>query len=404
MAEHDLSRRVVQYPDLMGILGPMKPPINTVGPEYLGVMHDLSPVLLARERAIAQGAELLLIRDDATAIEQLLRKKNLPPPIGYSVFTSGFRPPENSILLGKFGEPPFEGFPPPEAIGHEGGVYVVPVNDQGDILFVLTGRPHPTEWIGERFAPMIVAHPLRVIREMQRRQRADQGIDPPIILTYVTGVVEGHEMKPGDAGIIISDSEQTNVMHPGFGPVSLLDKYLGPHFEPKLGRSATVALSQNFAALARDQGIPLFPVSVCGTPGTPEFQNDEEVAMFMPAFEEARRRHSGQLAGLIFGLNGQDMLAPLFDMGITFEQAIFRQKHQGERDIRRMNLALATDEVGGEQSLNIDHAAVFAKALAEAPKYQRLMLEYAAQFRDDPNFKIEDRTDYSLRKLTVGQQ
>ena len=118
---------------------------------------------------------------------------------------------------------------------------------------------------------------------MQRRQRADQGIDPPIILTYVTGVVVGHKMKPGDAGIIVSDSEQTNVMHPGFGPVALLDQYLGPHFEPKLGRSATVALAQKFTALARDRNIPLFPVSVCGTPGTPEFQNDEEVAMFMPA-------------------------------------------------------------------------------------------------------------------------
>lgn len=396
----ELDSRVVQYSDLVRILGPMTPPINTVGTEYKRVMHDISPVLLARERAIAQGAELLLIRDDATAIEQLLRREKLPPPVGYSVFTSGFLPPKNSIRLGKFGEPPFEGFPPPEAIGHEGGVYAVPVNEQGDILFVLTGRPHPTEWVGERFAPMIVAHPLRVIREMQRRQRADQGIDPPIILTYVTGVVEGHKMKPGDAGIIVADSELTNVMHPGFGPVALLDQYLGPHFEPKLGRSATVALAQKFTALAHDRNIPLFPVSVCGTPGTPEFQNDEEIAMFMPAFEEARRRHSGQLAGLIFGLNGQEMMAPLFDMGITFDQAIFRQKHRGERDIRRMNLALATDEVGGEQSLNIDHDAVFAKALAEAPKYLQLIIEQAAQFRNDPNFKIEDRTDYSLRKLT----
>ena len=98
------------------------------------------------------------------------------------------------------------------------------------------------------------------------------------------------------------------------------------------------------------------------------------------------------------------MLAPLFDMGITFEQAIFRQKHKEEQEIRRLSLALATDEVGGEQSLNIDHDAVFARALAEAPKYQRLMLEHAAKFREDPNFIIEDRTDYSLRKLTDNQQ
>src|SRR3990172_5395964 len=96
---HALERvaRIVRLP----YRPPEPPKILEHYPELSRVYHDMSPVILAWERAWAQGIELYGIEQDANAIEQLFKQKGLRKPVGYSVFTAGFIPPEGSISLGK---------------------------------------------------------------------------------------------------------------------------------------------------------------------------------------------------------------------------------------------------------------------------------------------------------------
>ena len=178
------ERRAIGFPVLQKLTG-LDPRIN---PEELElVMHNLSPMLLTRERIIAQCAEAMMIKEDADELQKQLHEKKLPLPSAYGLFTAGFDVPKTANRLGTAGQGIFENFPAPEASGHEGGIYAVDIGE-GKIALIMKGRAHPTEWVGERFAPMILAHPLRVVKEMIRRQRTN-GVNPPVFLTYLSGVI-----------------------------------------------------------------------------------------------------------------------------------------------------------------------------------------------------------------------
>jgi hypothetical protein len=373
------------------------------------VMRNISPFLLSRERAIAQAAELIVIGQDADRIFKLLKAKDLPHPSAYAVFTAGYNPPEGSIELGTFGEKDLESFPPPEIAGHAGKLVAIPLHN-GEIMLTMTGRAHPNEWVGERFAPMIVAHPLRVVKEMIRRQRTKDA-DPPVFLTYLAGVIEGYQMKPGDAGVIVSDSEGTNVLHPGFGPTAILDNYLGSHFQPKFASTSSIEETRILVQTAIQMGLPIYPVSVCGAAGTPEFENAEEIAAWIQSFKVARKGASGDWAGIIFdGKNpigkivpilshGRRILTPAFGMGITFEQAVMRQRHPNENPFKVVAMIHATDTVGESGSKIVSHAANVAAAFATGGKYRDAIIQAANMMP----FKCTPKDDYSLQNLIYNQ-
>lgn len=360
------------------------------------VAPELSPLFLQGERLIAQAAEISLIAADATAIEGIFQEKELPLPSAYAIFTAGFPVPREASLLGEYGKGPFEGFARPAIKGHAGEVYAMRLGDR--TAMILSGRAHPTEWSNERFGSMIVAHPLRVVQELIRRQRARDGINPPVVLTYLTGVAADYPMKPGGLAVILDDMELANVLHPGHGPIELLDEWIGDHFQPKMGRASDPELAKIFLEVARGKNIGLYPVAACGTPGATEFQSMLEYALIEKAFQDAKRMGLDEIAKEIFGPADSSLLSPLFCMGITFELATLRQIHRdkGEADFRVLALGLATDVVGGTQSRTIDHGTVVKEALSTGERNLALMTQFLERAFQDPSFLQADQVDHSI--------
>lgn len=397
----------------IGLVPGLKPQEQPSIGEMAQIVHDLSPHLLRKERLIAQWAEIHMINHDATGIFNLLKEKGLPLPSAYGVFTAGFDVPENATHLGKYGEEgPFIGFPQPEIAGHSGDAYAVQLED-GKIALILKGRGHPNEWKNERFSGMVLAHPLRVVKEMVRRQRADDGLNPPVALSYLTGVTEGYKMQPGDLAVIRDDTELTNVDHPGMGPHELLELYDGPHFQAKMGRSSHREAANLAVDVARENGLKLYTAAVMGTPGTPEYQSKVEVELFREAFERARKAGLEAFTGTIVpgAGDGEMLLAPLFDMGITFEEAIWRKifnenadPAQNEDDFLVTAFALATDLVGGKQSEEVNHAAIVAKALSTAPRNLDFILKYFNAINRNKLTKTDKRIDFSIRTKLAKEQ
>lgn len=336
-----------------------------------------------RERS--QMEEVMSVMREADAIENLHKKYGIPLPKVYNLYTAGFNKPDEAVILGVYGDKAFKKFPKPDIYGHDGTV-----SNDGDLLF-LNGRAHPNEHVGDAYAAMIVAHPLQVLKELARRQRA-QGVDPLFILTYLTGVREGGKMKPGDLGLIIDDAELTNIVHPGHGPRSILDQYFGSHFQPKAGRNKVEA--KTFADFAKEYGYKnIFPVAGVGTPGTTEYQGYLEIGLLDVAFAKAKDDNLGILAEQIFGQGGKEKLSLLFGMGITSELATLRQTLPGEDDFRVLAFGLATDLVGGDQSLVIDHNAVVEAAFASGEQHRNMLLKYG---RSDAKMSLAVK-DFSIK-------
>ncbi len=335
-----------------------------------------------RERS--QMEEVMSVMREADAIENLHKKYGMPLPKVYNLFTAGFNKPDEAVIIGTYGDKTFKKFPKPDIYGHDGTV-----SEEGDLLF-LNGRAHPNEHVGDEYAAMVVSHPLQVLKELARRQRA-QGVDPLFILTYLTGVREGHPMKPGDLGLIIDDAELTNIVHPGYGPRSILDQYFGAHFQPKAGRNKVEA--KTFADFAEEYGYKnVFPVTGVGTPGTTEYQGYLEVGLLDSAFEKAKENLE-ILAEQIFGPKGKEKLSLLYGMGITSELATLRQTLPGEEDFRVLAFGLATDSVGGSQSLVIDHNAVVEAAFASGEQHRDMLLKYG---RSDAKMSLPVK-DFSIK-------
>ena len=335
-----------------------------------------------RERS--QMEEVTSVMAEADAIENLHKKYGMPLPKVYNLFTAGFNRPDEAVIMGVYGDKTFKKFPKPDIYGHDGTV-----SKDGDLLF-LNGRAHPNEYAGDEYAAIVVAHPLQVLKELTRRQRA-QGVDPLFILTYLTGVREGHAMKPGDLGLIIDDAELTNIVHPGHGPRSILDQYFGAHFQPKAGRNKEEA--KTFVDFTKEYGYKnVFPVVGVGTPGTTEYQGYLEIGLLDTAFEKAKENLQ-ILAEQIFGPKGKEKLSLLFGMGITSELATLRQTLPGEDDFRVLAFGLATDLVGGNQSLVIDHNTVVEAAFVSGKEHRDMLLKYG---RSDAKMTLTTK-DFSIK-------
>lgn len=368
--------------------------------EIRAIDHDISPYMLERSRLGAQALETLYIGYEASEIHNLIEKRGFKQPSAYGIFTLGFDPPKDAVYLGSYGKPPFEGFPKTAIKGHAGDVFIAPVGENGETMLILKGRAHPNEWENERFGGIMCAHPLRVIKEMVRRQRVDEHVNPPIVLTYVTGVTEGYKAQPGDLSVIIDDVEFANVLHPGYGPREILDEMDGEKFQPKAGRGTNPNLGKLLVEIAKAKGISTYPVAACGTGGQTEYQAFCDVPVFQEAFEKAKQlKGLKTLAEEIYGPQGVDLLAPLWDMGITFELATTRQTKKKERPFSVLALALPTDLVGGEQSLYVNHDLVAKQALK--PKIRRrntdLIMTFAREVVKNAEYKHRGRKDFSIR-------
>lgn len=344
---------------------------------------------IIRQRYKEQQRELSLIRRDADAIEKYFNKRNTPLPVMYNLCTIGFDPPKEAEFVGHYGKGMFYNFAPAEIKGHDGTV------SYHDGMLFFNGRAHPNEWAGNEKGPMIVSHQLNVIKELIRRQRATEGIDPLVILTYVTGVREGHPLQPGDLGLILDDTELTNIIHPGHGARAVLDEAQGSHFQAKAGRSSNKNVAKQYIEYARQAGYDrLFPAVAIGTPGTTEYQSYFEVGLLDDGFDRVK---AGNLMGLVedvFGTTGPERLSMLFDMGITSELATMRQKHKGEKEFNYISFGLGTDLVGGAQSEEIDHDEVFAKAIKEGAYHRDHLMNFARRFEARLNQKLPD---YSIQ-------
>lgn len=342
-----------------------------------------------RERLRYQKSELASILRDADAIDAYFAKRKLPLPLLYNLCTIGLTPPEQTEQIGKYGEGIFYGFTPPEIKGHEGTVSY----EDGKLYF--NGRAHPNEWAGDEMGSMIVAHQLNVIKELIRRQRAREGVDPLVALTYVVGVREGHPMQPGDLALIMDDMELTNINHPGHGARGLLNAKVAPHFQAKAGRANNPAVAQEFVRYANDVGYQnIFPSITVGTPGTTEYQGHMEVASLDNDFDRAKIGNIQEDIMEVFGEGGMDRLSLTFDMGITAELAVMRQKFNDEKEFNFIAFGLATDPVGGKKSKDIDHDQVHAMALEKGPFHRGHITEFARRFNSSLPQKLPD---YSIR-------
>ncbi|MEK7109594.1 MAG: hypothetical protein AAB876_00060, partial [Patescibacteria group bacterium] len=147
------------------------------------------------------------------------------------------------------------------------------------------------------------------------------------------------------------------------------------------------------ADFAKEYGYKnIFPVAGVGTPGTTEYQGYVEIGLLDTAFEKAKE-NLGILAEEIFGEKGKEKLSLLFGMGITSELATLRQTFPGEDDFRVLAFGLATDLVGGAQSLVIDHNEVVTAAFANGEKHRNMLLKYG---RSDAKMSLPTK-DYSIK-------
>lgn len=360
--------------------------IQSLAKKYGSNPARLSLKELQEQRSQRQMLEVASVMYGANAIEAQYSKLGLPLPSVINLFTAGFNKPKNAVEVGVCGDEVFTDFPQPDIYGHAGTISAV-----GDKTFI-NGRAHPNEWTGQEDAAMITAHPLQVWKEIARRQRA-KGIDPLFVFTYLVGAREGHALKPGDVGLILDDTELTNVVHPGHGARGVLDEYFGPHFQPKAGRASNLEVAKLYVDFARENGyMNIFPAAVCGTPGTTEYQSFLEVGLLDQAFAEAQVANLREIAQQIFVTS--EHLSLLYGMGVTAELATMRQTLEGEPDFRVLALGLATDSVGGKQSLVVDHPSVVAAAFVAGEEHKNKLLQFEEGY--NPHL-IQPMHDFSIQ-------
>jgi hypothetical protein len=357
-----------------------------------------------KERETVQALEVISVKIAADAIEELLTEKGFSRPAIYSILTAGMDVPEEAVLLGKYGEggSAFASFPKTDIYGHAGEVYSLKIAGERTML-IMKGRAHPYEWSKDPYGDMVVAHPLQVMKEISRRQRTDDGEDPIFILTYLTGVREGQNMRPGDLGVILDDTPGDNDSHPGQGPRAILDEFFGERFQPKDNRASTITLAESFVQFAESKDIKIFPVAAIGTPGTTEFQSSLEATLYDDAFQKALEE--GNFGQTVRKIAKEDDAAQLFCMGVTEELATLRQtlsskdnKEPKEADFKVMALGLATDAVGGAQSTEINHGEVVTAAFVQGKMYRDLIMEFVNSPKLASMIKMkESMPDYSIR-------
>lgn len=346
------------------------------------------------KRLATQIVEAVKVRDEVDTIEAYTISLGFPLPRYSFNCTAGFYAPSGAILAGEYQDSIFSGFVKPDIYGHPGTVHILPLKS-GETSWLWGGRPHNNEWGSYHYGSIMLAHNERVKKELARRQRA-RGIELIHISTSLTGADEKNGIKSGDVTILVDDSELTNVAHPGHGPYGWLEGILGEKFQPKAGRTSNQELVRIFAAMARERGINVHAGIGVGTAGASEYQSLFEVGLTRAGFDNAKAM---ELTQQVLGGNFLP-IGLIYDMGITAEEAVWRQVLPGEPYFFGLNLVLATDKVGGAQSLTIKHGIVVKQAIDDAWFYRDMivdMMENLANFPQQPFLPATH--DYSLLNL-----
>lgn len=351
------------------------------------------------ETAAVQGREILNVSLAADAIEEELQRHQVDLPSVIAVFTGGFKSGKESQLIGVMGEGAFSGLFKPDIHGHPGEVYLADLG-QNQTGLVIKGRVHPYEFSHEPHANMLFAHNSRVYQELARRNRA-RGRETSLILTFLTGVDVEAKLPAGEIAVVVDEAELANDVHPGLGPHGLFDIHFGLRWQAKAGRAVDPALAREFLALAQAADIKVRPAISFGTPGRTEFESTAETGLIRAGFREARKmKLLAEIVKPMFGRRGLRQTALFYDMGITAELAVFRQVKPGELDIPVLPLVLATDTVGGRQSLTIDHLKVIEEANAQAGEYSPIVMDLAARVAGK---QAREQSDFSVRAQLVAE-
>ncbi|MDZ4229206.1 MAG: hypothetical protein U1C50_03035, partial [Patescibacteria group bacterium] len=356
---------------------------------------DLSATVLTRERALSQAIEILSISLEADAIETDLTQRKIRFPSVFSIFTAGLKPPtESSQELAKYGVYPYQGFFPAGIPGHECKISIT--NLTGDITMMnFMGRSiHVYESNDLKQAPIVAAHGLRLIKELARRQRS-RGIDPAIILTFLTGAdFEVGNINIGEIAVLMDDTELNNTNHSAAGAHDLLDKYDGNRFIGKAGNAGDPEIAKQFKEILGRRLFPIHWAMTVGTAGAPEFQSVFERVWAKIVFENALETELlREIIQPVFGQVWERFATLLYNMSITPELAVFRQLKKDEPRFRVLPLGLITDLVGNKDSLTIDHGVVYSSAVEKGQKYMPSIIELATKsitpFKTQKDFSIQ---------------
>lgn len=377
--------------------------LDTRTRDYAGSKwNEAFPRRSFEESLTVQLSELYLIRQTADRIETLLNSKGYKLPSVYMLNTAGIRYPFKSELLGHYQtDPPFELFPATDTAGHPGEVAIAKIDDQNSILS-FTGRAHPYEWLKHPYGNMIAARPLRVVKELMRRQR-ERGKNPILIDTFLAGVYEGHPLEKGDLAIIVDDSELGNNTHPGLGQRALLDEWLGSRFQPKMERSGSRELMQGFYRTARGLGFNSAPAVAVGTPGDPEFENYFELALALNTFDRAKSLGLDTYIKKTFeDPQAVEDTALIFGMGISADLAVVREAFPGETDFPFLALALISDKVG-QESIHTTHNSNVSAARSYQDQNTALLKQFIlfyirGQLEGIPRPNLPDESGFSLER------
>ena len=360
----------------------------------------INPLLIAEQNLLVQACEVLRINNQATAIEQLIKRKGYELPSVYGSFTIGFDLPQDKTeQIGVAGKDEFEGFVQPDIAGHEGKISIVKF-DNGQTMMVVGGRPHATsEWASHEYGSIISAHNFRVIQEMGRRREAE-GSKPHVFLTFMTGgdfLINNPRI--GGLATLVDGVEKTNNAHPGAGPMGLLEEYLGLRFQSKAERTTDRELASSFIKLARKKGFDIRSAVAVGTPGTPEFQGLMEIGDTHAAFEKMQQLDvADKIIGAVGGENWKEEVWVLYCMSILAELAIFRAVQPGEEGMVRLPMGIITDEVATPDMLTTDHLKNSQVAVDNARQYMPVILELA----EEVSMVETEPQDFSIRsRLTT---
>lgn len=349
----------------------------------------LDPLVLTTERLLTQSREILSISLEADAIEAHFQENSLPLPSWYAILTGGFDPPQNrSQVIGHCGQGDFSGLYQ-SGIKGQGGEVILTDLGKNQSLMTWKFRTHPYDL----FDPMASAHNARVVKELIRRGNTE-GRYGGVITAYLCGVdFKTDSLNSGDLGVLLDDSAWSRT-HPGLGPREIINDYDGPQFGAKAGRSSHPDLVREFIEICRRENLSIAPAAMVSTPGDTEYQSGIERALLEIGFEAALKMELlDKIVRPLFGGGWREQIALLFGMGPTDELAVFRSTFKDESQIPVLALGLATDEVGSRQSLRVDHDAIFAKAMQEAPKYIPSIFELAAHFsQGEPYQRFPDFT------------
>ncbi len=409
------SHKEVEQPSpafISAIAGP-NPDVHPGEAAFAFARKELDAVLMREQDDAAQIVELNLIRKTADDIEAEFTEKGLDLPNIFILYSAGVDVPDDIVEKYMYGTGPIEQLPKADIAGHLGIAGAIQLDTQHTAM-VFNGRAHPFSGVGQRYAEMIYARPLNVIKELMRRQR-ERGIQSAVITTYLTGVDELSPLGKGDLGIVVDHTEfggGRSALSAGAGPRNFLDKFIGERFQPKVGRASHVDLAKVLTDQAKSMGIRVGAAAAIGTPGTTSYQSVFDRAISLAGFDRLKERFDS-LAEKIFG---EGAIASLFfDMSLSFEVDVLKQTvvrtntetqvQYAEEDFPTLFVVVPTDTVGAESDV-VDHNEVVKEARRQGKRNGELIRNVATALSSQvqmlqPIGKLPDWVDprFSLKSL-----